>query len=460
MLKSKKAFFLILCCSTCFCSEAKELETQKGEETEFNNQISQNFDQISGQNMDSFSSGMAAVERLRKDQNKNMIVPESLVPLNEIFNELSYQVENDENPDNIDIILLLDANGKTQTLALMYFLRELENALQDSANEKFPGTDLKLFSVIDSFVGEGGGAIPAAVCALGAMTVGDAIRIVKQIPSKILYPKSLYDCCGCCIGFRNFTKAVVSAYMDNPELIDEDSSEWISLYYDAFNPSRKYNECFRKLFGTSSFSDLKSSFETISLKKNPSISGAVSGAISDRDNEARSSVKRLGVTEILSTAESLLTDVRDIKKEENKDLSSVIKSLGEFKILLHKASDVKQATITDFREHIMQRVDVPRDMLIISIMSDTCDSSVIIPTFSYSIKSCNNEKKIINLNYKIAVPKYFYTPPKGEVKRYDRSVYDTVKSIFPNEKDTNISKATEMFIRFLDKCNKRVLEEF
>ncbi len=463
MLKLVKAFSLILCYTTCFYVESEELGAQKGEEAEIKTQVSQNFDEISGQNMESFNSGIAAVERLRKDRSKNIIIPESLVPLSETFDELSHQVETDENPDNIDIILLLDANGKTQTLALMYFLRELENALKTLANRDFPETNLKLFSVIDSFVGEGGGAIPAAICALGMMSMDEAIEIVRRIPSKILCPKSLYTCCGCCIGFRNFTKAAVSAYVDKPELIDEYNPEWVSLYYDAFKKGRTYNECFHKLYGSSSISDLKSSFETISFNKNsPSILGIVSESISTRDKEAKSRIKRLGVTEILSTAETLLTDVKYIKKEseKNKVASSIEKALGELKIILHKSSSEK-ATISSLRDHIVQRVDIPRNTIIISIMSDTCDEAVIIPTFNYNIRSYENGKKIINLNYKISIPKYLYSPKKKEIESYNKSVHDSVRSVFPeNERNTNISRATEMFIEFLDKCNRRILEEF
>ncbi len=463
MLKLIKAFSLILCYTTCFYVESEELGAEKGEEAKIKTQVSQNFDEISGQNMESFNSGIAAVERLRRDQSRGLIIPESLVPLSETFDELSHQVETDENPDNIDIILLLDANGKTQTLALMYFLRELENTLKISANRDFPGSDLKLFSVIDSFVGEGGGAIPAAICALGMMSMDEAIEIVRRIPSKILCPKSLYTCCGCCIGFRNFTKAAVSAYVDKPELIDEYNPEWVSLYYDAFKKGRTYNECFHKLYSSSSISDLKSSFETISFNKSsPSISGIVSESISTRDKEAKSSIKRLGVTEILSTAETLLTDVKYIKKEseKNKVTSSIEKALGELKIILHKSSSEKCATISSLRDHIVQRSDIPRDTVVISLTSDTCDESVIVPTFNYNITIGGNGKKIINMNYKIALPKYLYTPKKKEIESYAKSVHDSVKSVFPeNEKGTNISRATEMFIEFLDKCNKRVLEE-
>lgn len=461
MLKLIKAFSLILCYTTCFYVESEELGAEKGEEAKIKTQVSQNFDKISGQDMESFNSGIAAVERLRRDQSRGLIIPESLVPLRDAFAELSYQVEISEKPDNIDIILLLDANGKTQTLALMYFLRELENTLKISANRDFPGTDLKLFSVIDSFVGEGGGAIPAAVCSLGVMTMDEAIQIVRKMPSKMLCPKSLYTCCGCCIGFRSFTKAVVSAYVDKPKLIDEDDPEWISLYYDAFNTGRKYDECFHKLYGSSSISDLKSSFETVSLSKSSSssISGIVSKTISARDKEAKANIGRYGVAEVFSTAESLLTDVNTLNRRDNQEISFITKTLRDLKIILHKSSSEKSATMSSLRDHIIQN-DIPRDTIVISLMSDTCDESVIIPTFNYSITIGGNGKKIINMNYKIALPKYLYTPKKKEIESYAKSVHDSVRSVFPeNEKGTNISRATEMFIEFLDKCNKRVLEE-
>lgn len=463
MLKSVKAFSLILCCSSFISLDSKELEMPKGGESEFKTQVSQKFDEISGQSIEVFNSGIAAMERLKSSRDE--AIPESLIPLNETLNELSYQVETDPNPDNIDIILLLDANGKTQTLALMYFLRELENALKISANKSFPGSDLKLFSVIDSFVGEGSGAIPAAVCALGTMTIDEAIKIVQKIPSELLYPKSLYGCCGCCFSCRNFTKAAVSAYLEKPELIDEDNSQWISLYYNAFKPGRKYDEGFRKLYGVNSISDLKSSFETISLNKNSSsIAEIVSHTISSRDREARSSIKRMGLTEILLTAESSLTAISDIKEEKsekNEELSSAVKCLSELKIVLHQSANEKNINITGLRKHIMQKIVIPRDMLIISVMSDTCREPIMIPTFSYNIRATNNGKKIINMNYKIAIPEYLYTPKKKEIESYDESVHDSVRSVFPeSSKETNISKATEKLVEFLNKCNDRVLAEF
>jgi len=463
MLKLVKAFSLILYCSSFISLNSKELEIPKGEEFKFETQFSQKFDKINGQSVEVFHSGIAGVERLKNSRDD--VISNILRPLNETLESFSSQVEKDNNPDNIDIILLLDANGKTQTLALMYFLRELENALKVSANKNFPGSDLKLFSVIDSFVGEGSGAIPAAVCSLGEMTMNDAIKIVQKIPSELLYPKSLYGCCNCCFSCRNFTKAVVSAYLEKPELIDEDNAQWISLYYNAFKPGRKYDEGFRKLYGASSISDLKSSFETISLNKNSSsIAGIVSHTISTRDGESRSCIKRLGLTEILSTAESSLTAISDIKdkKSENSDkISSAVKCLSELKIVLHQSANEKSINITGLRKHIMQKIIIPRNMLIISVMSDTCEGSTIIPTFNYNIRATNNGKKIINMNYKIAIPKYLYTPKKKEIESYYKSVCDSVKSIFPeNSRKTNISMATEKLEGFLNKCNNRVLKEF
>lgn len=451
MLKILAAFALIFS-SVCFELEAEELKLRKGEDNDIKIQVSQKFDQISDQDLESFDSGIAAVRRFENSRSRNKI-PDSLIQLNDLFTNLSKQVRESEIPDNIDIFMLIDANGKTQTLTLMSFIAKIENAIRKNFS------DFCLFYAIDSFVGEGGGAIPAAIGALGECKMEDCISVVQAMPSKLLYPESLYGCCGCFIGFKNFAKATASAYFSTPELINEDSSEFGSLYYDSFDPNRNFGKCLIKLFGANFISDLKSSFETISLIKSSSIIEIVSATIRNRDAEAQARFKRLGAVEVLSAAELALTTASEFDENEESAnrMRSAMQTLSEFKILKNESNEKLHATISDLRDCIMNNMDIARDTILISLKADTYSGPVLIPSLSYNITSARNGKKILNINYRFAIPKWLYSESNKESDEYMSAIANCMKTIF--EKETNISQATEMLVNFISTCHERVLAE-
>ena len=411
-----------------------------------------------------FESGVAGLKRVLNLNEISDKIPNNLVELHESFKSLTEKVKSGEKPDDIDIAFLIDANGKTQSLVLMQFLANIENRLIAYANKKYPNVDIKLASVVDAFFAAGSGAIPAAIGALGAMTQEEAIKYVEQMPTKMLYPKAAGRLLNC-FGFLGSTgAAAVSAYFSNPVLIDQDSEDWDSLTYDSFDFVKSGGKSFLELFGSNSVEDLKSALEIVSLSDSESISGLVSGAISARDNDAKSKVKRLAVTEVLSIAENALTIASDAKQDAtfSEKVTSAIDDISNINVLLKRSTGKEYGTISYLRDILLKNMDIARDMVILNMSADTFSGKVLVPSFSYDVKLARNGKKIINLNYRFAIPDYLYNPKKTQQELFDSVILKGAQSVFPKEmagRKTNISIATGMLIDFLSECNSRVLKE-
>ncbi|MDR1391167.1 MAG: hypothetical protein LBI95_02245 [Holosporales bacterium] len=465
-IKEIITLFLLLPCGVFGSSTEESSEENFASNSSFREIV--NFSSLSSStdlpNAKDFDDGIASLKRISTFIKKPEKVPRNLRLLNKTFKKLVKRMKTSNRPDDIDIIFLLDANGKTQTITIMKFLAEIENKLSISAKKNLPDVNLKLFATIDSFVAAGSAAIPAAIAALGRLSQEEAIGYVSTIPIKMIFPKSLDECCSCCRCFRSFGKSVISAYFDKPEIINEESPDWCSLIYDAFNFHKGGGLGLLKLFEGSSIEDLRTSLEVLSLSNGRVISEIVSGAISARDKDAKSNVKRVIVSEILSSAEDALAikSKIDEKKPSLEAPESAVDKLKNMKVVLNTPKNNTSGTLLELREILMRRSNIPRDMLVVNILADTFRGDVFVPSFSYEVKRTKNKKKIINMNYRFAIPHYLYTPAQDQIDTFRSAINSGVKSIFPGKFDhkTNISTATKMLINFLNACNFRVLEEF
>lgn len=411
-----------------------------------------------------FESGVAGLKRVLNLNQKPDKIPNNLVELDESFKSLKEKIKSDEQPDNVDIVFLIDANGKTQTIATMRFLGNIENELINFAKRKNPEINMKLASVVDAFVAAGSGAIPASVGAIGEMTQEEALSHVSQMPTKMIYPKSVGGIFGCCGCLGDTAESIVSAYFSTPIIVNKNSSDWDSLTYDSFDFSKSRGVSFLKIFGSNTIDDLKSSLEFIALSDSDSIAGLVCESISARDHDAKSRVKRLAVAETLSIAENALTISSKASQDTNfsEKAESAIEDINHINVWLKKSIGNKYGAISYLRDVLLRKTDIERDMVILNISTDTFPGKVLVPSFSYDVKLARNGKKIINLNYRFAIPSYLYKPKKNQEELFEKVVANGVKSVFFNKingRKTNISMATGMLIDFLNECNDRVLEE-
>lgn len=406
-----------------------------------------------------FEEGVAAVKRAMRINNIQSNIPKNLVNLNEAFNTLSQKIHANDKPDNVDMVLLVDTNGKTQAASATRFLANLENELIGYVKSKNPDIDLKLACLFDSFVAAGSGAVPAATGALGEITQESVLNHIWDMPSKMIYPKSanfFLKCCGCA---GNTAESIVSAYFSQPILVERESSDWDSLIYDAFDFKKSGCKNLIDIFSSNTTHDLKSSLEIITLHDSESIIELVFGAILARDNDAKSSVKRVAIAELLSGAQGLLHTTTFLgNKTLQAQSENLASKLGGISLLL-KQSVRKYGNLSELKNALLKRQDLPRDMIILNISADTFPGKIMVPSFSYDIKQTDNEKTILNLNYRFAIPSHLYQPKKGDIELFKTIVENGVDSVFPfeNSRRTNISTATKMLINFLNECSDKII---
>ncbi len=420
------------------------------------------FETTSPLNQADFDNGTAALKRVVSINGFSGKVPYNLVELDEAFKSLIIKIHADEKPDNIDLILLVDTNGKTQTAAAMRFLANLENALINHTKERFPSLKMNLACVFDSFVASGSGIIPAAIGALGGTNFEEALTHVWDMPSKMLYPKNIKSCLDCCGCLRGTAGAIVSAYFVVPEIVSEDSPDYNSLTYDAFDFSNEGCKKLVELFGSHTTHDLKSSLEIISLYDSESIVALIFGAISSRDEDSVSRVKRVVVSEAFSSAQGILEATSQVSNDHliAEKSRKMAHDIEQFNVLFKKSLHKKYGSLSELRDSLKKRTNIARDMVILNLSADTFTGRIMVPSFSYDVKRTRNGKNIINLNYRFAIPSHLYDPKKDEAGLVCSIVDTGVNSVFPHEnaRITNISTATGLLIKFLDECNDKVLQ--
>lgn len=399
----------------------------------------------------------------------NQQIPESLKPLSEVLNSISDKVTGNDLPDIIDIIFLLEGCGKTHAMVITEFLSVIEDRLAAYSEARFPGINLKLSAVVDAFVGAGSGAIPAAVAAVGNLYLRESIPTLRLMNSTPLVPKSIGNFCGFFGNCRKTSHAVASAYFDKSYVAtDEDNNNWNSLTYDAFNFQKRGGKGLIELFGSASTADLQSSLEVVSLANSDSIIDLVLGSLSAKDSDAKSRFKKLALAETFNTAADILTVASDVKNDDSftKNAEEAISAIEKVQVVLKKSDDKKSGTISEFREKLISRQDIPRDLIVVSISADTSDKKIIIPSFGFTVKHTANAKNIINMNYRFAIPSYLYNPKPSETHDYENILSASVSSVFTKnkqndfaKKDSKVALASEMLINFLGTCNNRVLDE-
>ena len=401
----------------------------------------------------------------------NQQIPDSLKPLSEAFDDISDKIKKNDFPDIIDIIFLLEGDGKTHSIVLTEFLSVIEDRLAASADKRIPGINLKIASVVDAFVGSGSGSIPAAIAALGNMYLRESIPIIMTMNTKLLVPKSLGVLCGCFGNCRKTSGAMISAYFDKEYVAadgEDNDLDWNELTYDSFNFQKKGGKGLIDIFGSASTSDLQSSLEVISLENRDNVMGLVLGALNAKDSDAKSRIKKFALAETLNTASDIFTISSNIKNDDNftKKAESAVDSIEKVKVVLKKSDEKKSGTLSEFRDTLTSRKDIQRDLIIVSVSADTSDKKIIIPNFGFTVKHTQNDKKIISMNYRFSIPNYLYNPKSMEVLEYEKLLNKSVLSVFsknnqndPSKKDTKIALASEMLINFLDTCNKRVIDE-
>ena len=136
------------------------------------------------------------------------------------------------------------------------------------------------------------------------------------------------------------------------------------------------------------------------------------------------------------------------------------RGIEQMSMVLKKSSNKRYGTITKLKESLINRVDIPRDTLVLSVTADTFSGKIIVPSFSYDVKQTDDGKYIVNLNYRFAIPSMFYDPKRGELEAFQSAIDTCVNSVFPSRasRRTNVSMATEMLIEFLNGCNDRVIQ--
>ena len=397
-------------------------------------------------------------QRLREQEKiKEKIVPRQLRKLKHEFDYLTEKIKQTDSDARMDIIVTSDANGKTQSLINTYFLSTLEELLAKKSRDN----TLKLFVPVDAFIGAGSGAIPASIAAIGKIRLKEALPVLESIDSTLVVPKGVDACCKLFSCVKGTTQAVISAFYDTPQIVDENSRYWNSLRFDTFKFNKTGGVEFLKLFRSNTMQESKTNLGIITTAQGDKVIDLVVGAIQNRDCDARANVKRLMVAELLSAAETILQG----EAENNVSVKDVVKGL---KIVSNKVEQKGSISLTTLINTLLDTKKINKNTLIISVTSDTLPAipgnlGVLSPGFSHTVISQASEGhgSIISLKYHFDVPSYLYGAIGIQSVEYGKAISEVVRSVFPNtapnSEQTNSQIATGMLVDFLVEYNKKCL---
>ncbi|MDR2666687.1 MAG: hypothetical protein LBB34_01025 [Holosporales bacterium] len=388
-------------------------------------------------------------------------IPRKLEQLHQVFYDLKSEIRESDNPDIVDIFILLDANGKLQALAIMTFLSEIERRLQALANNEIPGSNLGLYAVVDVFVGAGTGTIPAAVAALGR-SMDESTRILAQIQTKRTIHRVLRSFLSCCWSVCDTTEAVVSAYYANPQDgVDDDGQDYDELKYDMLDFAKHADDGLLRILGTDTKYDLKTGFEAIALKDNDSILEIVMNAIQTRDQDTKARLKRFNIGKVFGKAVEILALSPEMTGgEQISKVNNALGAISQLQFITKKPDGSEGGVLSDLRDSLSSRTQIQRDIILVDIVTNTFDGSVFVPSFGYTVKHLNNHKKIINIEFKFAIPRHMYKPRNREQEDgYISTIQHEIRELFTRGSSGTTTTAINLLIDFLDTCNSRVLDE-
>jgi hypothetical protein len=413
---------------------------------------------------------------LQGSQNSDLVVQSQIVELCAAFNQLTHKIMQNSSPDIIDIIFIIKADGKTQTITLTKFLKKIETLIGFKVGQRLPTIDTQSLNIkprlhhfVDTFVGESAGSILATAAALGK-SLDEVMSVLISEKSKLLVPSQLETTCACIRFFKQLLSLCLSEQFDIQMQTSEDSGNLSSLSYDQF----KSLEFLSSLFGASSTSDLRTCCETIGAMRNndlgnDNLAAINESAVRNADNNAKQNVRRATVTEVL---ENFMAVVPEIAKVAGASVGSVEQTradefLAAFQQLVitpKKSANRHYCPFFELRDRLINRNVIPRDLLIISLSSGTYDGELIIPRANYSVKHTLNGPQIINLDFNFVLPHELYKPQKYQdtLARIDKAI----NGVFPSDGQTDLQNlafvqaTTQLLSDFLASCTGRTVLEF
>lgn len=380
-------------------------------------------------------------------------IPYSLLDLQKGFSELTKIT--DENPEKIGVSLLVEANGKIQTITTLTFLKNLEQALR-SASKKTP----KLSCFFDSWVAVGSAVIPAAVGALGQKTQEYAVEQVSKIKAEQIHSGSARSLSR----FFNFAKTTAKSILSKEKpngLVDKNGADWNLINYDRFNLDSSGNQILRDLFGQSSTADLDSSLGIVSrydidqtYDNENSIMNLVITTITNGDNDSKAMARRIFLEDLISSRSKTSTGSQKSKRY------SIAKLEGNFSDELNDVYMIEKkaqnaGSISELNKLMFEGTAVRKNLLILDVLAIPFEGKTVLPCFSYEVMHTKTGNVIVVLYYKFSVPNSLQkckTP-----KEIDSAISPGVNSVFPRDSQagTNVSIATKMLIDFLNDCSDK-----
>lgn len=393
---------------------------------------------------------------------RNISIPRELLETHQALKSILSQIEQSESPDSTDIIFLMDANGKTQSLLITKFLARLERKIQDKFSKSYPGLELALSFPVDAFVGGGSGAIPAAIAALSKGPIEDSIPILESAHSKISRPKKTCGCC--CRKVAPIIRDFISAYQGEFPLIeDEDGINFDKLIVDNFDFKKAGIPQLIDIFGGYSQQDLQSTLEVIALQNEPksSVLDLVVSAINARFWDTEKKLKYVDVAGVFENAEFILEQSAN-KSKPAKFLNKAIESVDKLSKLsvVSMKQEKRYGSIKELKTVLTSNSKIKRNLILVNLTAQTATEnprilSSISTVFSSKVNYVQDELKIVNFDYRFIIPSYIYE------KNYSEAIDASIDSLFPNDDDTtqisSAKTATTMLIDFLKACNSKAL---
>ena len=226
---------------------------------------------------------------------------------------------------------------------------------------------------------------------------------------------------------------IVSAYYTNPQemesSIEPDCDE---LKYDRLDFDESADKVLIRILGTDTMYDLRTGFETIALRDDESMLEVVMNAIQVRDRDTKARLKRFHLGNVFSKAMEILELAgEEVRSEYLDKVNDAIEAITQLQFITKKPEDSQGNSLSNLRDALLSRTQIHRDIIVIDVTADTFSGSVCVPSFGYSVKHLNDQKKIVNMNFKFAIPERLYIPQNNAQKIANvETVQRGVKQLF------------------------------
>ncbi len=398
-------------------------------------------------------------------------IPSVLSHLTKIDKKLiKMQYEYIKRNKDFDTLLIMNAKGKTQCVAISLLAHIFETFLSQSSSSESktgsvsPNNNISLGKVINTSLGISYGTIPSVTIAsekqllmsISYLLPLETMRILS--PSKSIATSVIYLTQNIATGCLTKKKVDVS----NPGV---DQKELYNLKYDAFSNTNSLKECLSKIFGNTTLKRSPKAEFAMNVSSSDTLSKIILKNIKIEDKFTNRKIKSIFKDALLNTTSEiagLLLDknientIEGMTNSDDKDPE--IEGINSNQMIIDLTEPINNKEIEEpFKfEDIIQKLTSykpDKNLIIISLNATTSplskNSSDVDLSLSPLITKHSNHTKTILLPYQISIPDFMYDKEMNQEN--SSKLHDTLKEYIMSEKNAGLKNTTEKLLELLSK---------